>query len=148
MINHNNHDDDSTGVSVYKRDKQMNEIQQKIEENRKKMFEKRLALKGYAKTHDSNHHIKEIVKKYDDYYHEFKTNVTLQIRALEQIVKHLNDVLKEQNLNEDLDSDDLVSRNKSQLNKDKRMIMREIENLKKLLLITKTRGVLSADFSQ
>ena len=48
----------STGVSVYKKDKQMNEIQQKIEENRRKMFEKRLALKKYAKTHDSNHHIR------------------------------------------------------------------------------------------
>jgi hypothetical protein len=72
----------------------MNEIQQKIEENRNKMFEKRLALKKYAKTHDSNdHHIKEIVKKYDEYYHEYKTNVKLQIRALEEIIKHLNYVV-------------------------------------------------------
>ena len=100
-------EDDSTGISVYKRDKQMSEIQQKMEENRKKMFEKRLALKKYAKTHDSNHHIKEIVKKYDEYYNEYKTNIKLQIRALEEIIKHLNDVLKEQeqNLNEDLDLD-------------------------------------------
>jgi hypothetical protein len=125
---------ESTGVSVYKRDKQMNEIQQKIEENRKKMFEKRLALKKYAKIHDSNHHIKEIVKKYDEYYSEYKTNVKLQIRALEEIMNHLNDVLKEQSLNEDLDSEDLVSRNKSQLKKDKTMILKEIENLRKLLV--------------
>jgi hypothetical protein len=133
-------EDDSTGISVYKRDKQMSEIQQKMEENRKKMFEKRLALKKYAKTHDSNHHIKEIVKKYDEYYHEYKTNVKLQIRALEEIIKHLNYVLKEQeqNLNEDLDldldSDDLVSRNKLQLKKDKTMILKEIDNLRKLLV--------------
>ena len=123
----------STGVSVYKKDKQMNEIQQKIEENRRKMFEKRLALKKYAKTHDSNHHINEIVKKYDEYYHDFKTNVKLQIRALEEIIKHLNYVIEEQNLNEDLDAEELVSRNKSQLKKDKTMILKEIDNLRKSL---------------
>lgn len=123
----------STGVLVYKRDKQMNEIQQKIEENRRKMFEKRLTLKKYAKTHDSNHHINEIVKKYDEYYYDFKTNVKLQIRALEEIIKHLNYVVEEQNLNEDLDAEELVSRNKSQLKKDKTMILKEINNLKKLL---------------
>ena len=130
------HQDDSTGVSVYNRDKQMSEIQQQMEENRKNMFEKRLALKKYAKTHDSNHYIKEIVKKYDEYYDEYKTNVKLQIRALEEIIKHLNDVLEEQNMNEDLDldSDDLVSRNKSQLKKDKTMILKEIDNLRKLLV--------------
>jgi hypothetical protein len=114
----------------------MNEIQQKMEENRRKMFEKRLALKKYAKTHDSNHHINEIVKKYDEYYHEYKTNVKLQVRALEEIIKHLNYVIEEQNLNEDLNldsDDDLVSRNKSQLKKDKTMILKEIDNLRKLL---------------
>ena len=137
---HDNHDNDSTGELVYKKDKQMNEIQQKIEENRKKMFEKRLALKKYAKTHDSNSHIKEIVKKYDEYYHEYKTNVKLQIRALEEIIKHLDEILKEQTLNDDLDldldsdSDDLVSRNKLQLKKDKTMILKEINNLRKLLV--------------
>ena len=62
--NNNNRNADSTGVLVYKRDKQMNEIQQKIEENRRRMFEKRLALKKYVKTHGSNDHIKEVVKKY------------------------------------------------------------------------------------
>jgi uncharacterized glyoxalase superfamily metalloenzyme YdcJ len=138
MTEHNNkrdnRDKDSTGVSVYKRDKKMNEIQQQMEENRKKMFEKRLALKKYAKTHDSNHHIKEIVKKYDEYYDEYKTNVKLQVRALEEIIKHLNYVIEEQNLNEDLDADDLVSRNKSQLKKDKTMILKEIDNLRKLLI--------------
>ena len=134
--NRDNRDKDSTGVSVYKRDKQMSEIQQQIEENKKNMFKKRLALKKYAKTHDSNHHVKEIVKKYDEYYDEYKTNVKLQIRALEEIIKHLNDVLEEQNLNEDLDldSDDLVSRNKSQLKKDKTMILKEIDNLRKRLV--------------
>lgn len=133
--NHDNRNNDSTGVSVYKRDKQINEIQGKIEENRKKIFEKRLALKKYAKIHETNDHIKEIVKKYDEYYHEYKTNIKLQIRALEEIIKHLNYVLEELNEEElDLDSDDLVSRNKSQLKKDKTMILKEIDNLRKLLV--------------
>ena len=98
------------------------------------MFEKRLALKKYAKTHDSNDHIKEIIKKYDEYYHEYKTNVKLQIRALEEIIKHLNDVLKENAQNDgDINIDDAVSINNSQIKKDKTMIMKEIEKLKKLL---------------
>jgi hypothetical protein len=131
------HDDDydnSTGGSVYKRDKQMNEIQEKIEENRKKMLEKRLALKKYAKT-NSNPRVNEIVKKYDEYYHEFKTNVKLQIRALEEIMRHLNDVAEEQIRNSnDINIDELVSISKSQLKKDKVKVLKEIKQLGKLLL--------------
>jgi len=135
MTNHDKHDEiESTGLSVYKRDRQMNEIQQKLEENRKKMFEKRLGLKKYAKV-NFNPHINEIVKKYDEYYHEYKTNMKLQIRALEEIIKHLNDVLNEQNQNEDLDLDGLISRNKSQLKKDKTMILKEIKTLRKLMVL-------------
>ena len=131
---HDHDDDNSTGVSVYKRDKQMNEIQEKIEENRKKMLEKRLALKKYAKT-NSNPRVNEIVKKYDEYYHEFKTNVKLQIRALEEIMRHLNDVAEEQIRNSnDINIDELVSISKSQLKKDKLKVLKEIKQLGKLLL--------------
>ena len=129
----------STGTSVYHRDKQMNEIQKKMEENRQKILKNRLALKKYAKT-NTNPHINEIVKKYDEYYHELKTNIKLQIRALEEIIKHLDDVLEEHvNSNNDLelninvDVGDLLHRTKIQLKKDKKTIMKEIENLKKLL---------------
>lgn len=125
--------DDTTGVSVYKRDKQINEIQQKIEENRKRIFEKRLALKMHANA-KTNPHIKEIIKKYDHYYRDFKTSIKLQIRALEEIMKHLNGIMEEYNQNDDLDSHDLILRNKLQLKKDKRLIIKEIEYLKKLLL--------------
>jgi len=125
--------DESTGMSVYKRDKKMNEIQQKLEDNRKKMFEKRLALKKYAKTHGSDHHVNEIIKKYDDYYYEYKENIKLQIRALEEIIKHLDDILEEQSKNEDLDAEELVSRNKMNIKKDKMAIIKEIKTLKKLM---------------
>lgn len=133
--------DESTGTSVYHRDKQMIEIQKKMEENRQKMLKNRLALKKYAKT-NSNPHVNEIVKKYDEYYHELKTNIKLQIRALEEIIKHLDDVLEEHvnssndndlELNINVDVDDLLHRTKIQLEKDKKTIMKEIENLKKLL---------------
>jgi hypothetical protein len=112
----------------------MNEIQEKIEETRKKMLEKRLALKKYAKT-NSNPRVNEIIKKYDEYYHEFKTNVKLQIRALEEIMRHLNDVAEEhiQNSN-DINIDELVSISKSQLKKDKIKVLKEIKQLGKLLL--------------
>lgn len=123
MIHDHDDNDDSTGVSAYKRDKQMNEIQEKIEETKKQMFEKRLALKKYAKTHDSNDHIKEIVKKYDEYYYNFKTTIKLQIRALEEIVKHLDDVMEEEEI-----------QNGKQITKDKLKILKEIEQLKKTLL--------------
>jgi hypothetical protein len=120
---------------VFKRDKQINEIQEKLEENRRKMLCNRLELKKYAKTNsNSNPHVNEIVKKYDEYYHEFKTNVKMQIRALEEIMRHLNDVLKEHIQNHgDINIDDAVSINKSQLRRDKTMIMKEIEKLKKLI---------------
>ena len=133
MINGN---DDSTGVSVFKIDSQMNEIQEKIEENRKNMLRNRLELKKYTKTNSNyNPHVNEIVKKYDEYYHEFKTNVKMQIRALEEIMRHLNYVLKEHIQNHgDINIDDVVSINKSQLRRDKTIIMKEIEKLKKLLL--------------
>lgn len=131
---HDHDDDDSTGVSVYKRDKRMNEIQEKIEENRKKMLEKRLELKKYAKT-NSNPRVNEIIKKYDEYYHEFKTNVKLQIRALEEIMRHLNDVAEEHIQNSsDINIDELVSISKSQLKKDKIKVLKEIKQLGKLLL--------------
>jgi hypothetical protein len=60
----------------------------------------------------------------------------MQIRALEEIMKHLNDVLKEhiQNHGDINIDDDAVSINKSQLRRDKIMIMKEIEKLEKLLL--------------
>jgi DNA-binding HxlR family transcriptional regulator len=131
---HDHDDDESTGVSVYKRDKRMNEIQEKIEENRKKMLEKRLELKKYAKT-NSNPRVNEIIKKYDEYYHEFKTNVKLQIRALEEIMRHLNDVAEEHIQNSsDINIDELVSISKSQLKKDKIKVLKEIKQLGKLLL--------------
>jgi hypothetical protein len=79
--------------------------------------------------------VNEIIKKYDEYYHEFKTNVKLQIRALEEIMRHLNDVAEEHIQNSsDINIDELVSISKSQLKKDKIKVLKEIKQLGKLLL--------------
>jgi hypothetical protein len=131
-----NHTDDSANsdaMELFKRDMHLNQIKNKLEENRKKMLGNRLLLKQTSKT---NPHLGGLVKVYDEYYHTFKTNIKLQISALERIVKHLNEMMKEEKYNEDTtEYDDINSIIPTrQLKKDKTMIMKEIQTLKKLLL--------------
>lgn len=131
-----NHTDDganSDAMELFKRDMHLNQIKNKLEENRKKMLGNRLLLKRTSKT---NPHLGGLVKVYDEYYHTFKTNIKLQISALERIVKHLNEMMKEEKFNEDTtEYDDINSIIPTrQLKKDKTMIMKEIQTLKKLLL--------------
>jgi hypothetical protein len=131
-----NHTDDganSDAMELFKRDMHLNQIKNKLEENRKKMLGNRLLLKQTSKT---NPHLGGLVKVYDEYYHTFKTNIKLQISALERIVKHLNEMMKEEKYNEDTtEYDDINSIIPTrQLKKDKTMIMKEIQTLKKLLL--------------
>ena len=131
-----NHTDDganSDAMELFKRDMHLNQIKNKLEENRKKMLGNRLLLKQTSKT---NPHLGGLVKVYDEYYHTFKTNIKLQISALERIVKHLNEMMKEEKYNEDTTEYDDINRiiPTSQLKKDKTMIMKEIQTLKKLLL--------------
>jgi hypothetical protein len=131
-----NHTDDSANsdaMELFKRDMHLNQIKNKLEENRKKMLGNRLLLKQTSKT---NPHLGGLVKVYDEYYHTFKTNIKLQISALERIVKHLNEMMKEEKYNEDTTEYDDINRiiPTRQLKKDKTMIMKEIQTLKKLLL--------------
>ena len=131
-----NHTDDganSDAMELFKRDMHLNQIKNKLEENRKKMLGNRLLLKQTSKT---NPHLGGLVKVYDEYYHTFKTNIKLQISALERIVKHLNEMMNEEKYNEDTtEYDDINSIIPTrQLKKDKTMIMKEIQTLKKLLL--------------
>ena len=131
-----NHTDDganSDAMELFKRDMHLNQIKNKLEENRKKMLGNRLLLKQTSKT---NPHLGGLVKVYDEYYHTFKTNIKLQISALERIVKHLNEMMEEEKYNEDTtEYDDINSIIPTrQLKKDKTMIMKEIQTLKKLLL--------------
>ena len=116
---------ESTANSVYKRDSQLINIQEKMEENRKKMLGNRLLLKNHAKT---NPHISGLVKIYDEYYNNLKTNIKMQIHALEKILKHLNKMMEDKN---DMSDDEI---NESQLKKDKKIITKEIATLKKMLI--------------
>lgn len=132
-----NHTDDganSDAMELFKRDMHLNQIKNKLEENRKKMLGNRLLLKQTSKT---NPHLGGLVKVYDEYYHTFKTNIKLQISALERIVKHLNKMMEEEKYNEDEDTTEYDDINNiipmHQLKKDKKMMMKEIQTLKKLL---------------
>ena len=134
-MNNTDHDANSEtdAKQLFKRDMHLNQIKNKLEENRKKMLGNRLLLKQTSKT---NPHLGGLVKVYDEYYHTFKTNIKLQISALERIVKHLNKMMEEEKYNEDTTEYDDINRKNTtrQLKKDKTMIVKEIETLKKLLL--------------
>jgi len=134
-MNHTDHDANSEtdAKQLFKRDMHLNQIKNKLEENRKKMLGNRLLLKQTSKT---NPHLGGLVKVYDEYYHSFKTNIKLQVSALERIVKHLNKMTEEEKNNEDTTEYEDANRKNTtrQLKKDKTMIMKEIETLKKLLL--------------
>jgi hypothetical protein len=47
----------------------------------------------------------------------------------------LDDILEEQSKNDDLDAEELISRNKMTIKKDKMAIVKEIKNLKKLMIL-------------
>ena len=138
MNNANANDANSDAMKLFKRDAHLNQLKNKLEENRKKMLGNRLLLKQTSKT---NPHLGGLVKVYDEYYNTFKTNIKLQISALERIVKHLNEML-EKNVEED--AEDAIDINSNtcnidiknmthQLKNDKKMMMKEIQTLKKLL---------------
>jgi len=134
-MNNTDHDANSEtdAKQLFKRDMHLNQIKNKLEENRKKMLGNRLLLKQTSKT---NPHLGGLVKVYDEYYHSFKTNIKLQVSALERIVKHLNKMTEEEKNNEDTTEYEDANRKNTtrQLKKDKTMIVKEIQTLKKLLL--------------
>jgi hypothetical protein len=132
-MNHTYDDANSDAMELFKRDMHLNQIKNKLEENRKKMLGNRILLKKTSKT---NPHLGGLVKIYDEYYHTFKTNIKLQISALERIVNHLNEMMEKEKYNEDTtEYDDINSIIPThQLKKDKKMMMKEIQTLKKLLI--------------
>ena len=153
MNNANATDTNSDAMELFKRDAHLNQLKNKLEENRKKMLGNRLLLKQTSKT---NPHLDGLVKVYNEYYNTFKTNIKLQISALERIVKHLNEMMEKEKEkekekdNEDAedaeDAEDDIDINSNsgnintssknmthQLKEDKKMMMKEIQTLKKLL---------------
>ena len=78
-----------TALSLFNRDARMHILKCKQDENRNKILRNRLFIK---KQSQSNPHLEDIVKSYDDYYEEFKNKIVMQIRALERLLKYLKNL--------------------------------------------------------
>lgn len=76
-------------LSLFNRDARMHILKCKQEENRNKILRNRIFIK---KQSQSNPHLEDIVKRYDDYYEEFKNKMVMQIGALERLLKYLKDL--------------------------------------------------------
>ena len=78
-----------TALSLFNRDARMHILRCKQDETRNKILKNRLFIK---KQSQSNPHLEDIVRRYDDYYEEFKNKIVMQIRALERLLKYLKDL--------------------------------------------------------
>ena len=78
-----------TALSLFNRDARMHILKCKQEETRNKILRNRLFIK---KQSQSNPHLEDIVRRYDDYYEEFKNKIVMQIRALERLLKYLKNL--------------------------------------------------------
>ena len=78
-----------TALSLFNRDARMHILRCKQDETRNKILKNRLFIK---KQSQSNPHLEDIVRRYDDYYEEFKNKIVMQIRALERLLKYLKNL--------------------------------------------------------
>ena len=78
-----------TALSLFNRDARMHILKCKQDETRNKILRNRLFIK---KQSQSNPHLEDIVRRYDDYYEEFKNKIVMQIRALERLLKYLKNL--------------------------------------------------------
>jgi hypothetical protein len=88
-VDANEHDSESDAVELFKRDARMHICKCKHHENRNNILRNRLVVR---KQLQSNPYLDDIVRKYDDYYEEFETKITMQIGALERLLKYLKDL--------------------------------------------------------
>jgi len=87
--NANEHDSESDSIELFKRDARMHICKCKHEENQNNILRNRLIIIKQSK---SNPYLDDIVQRYDGYYEEFKTKITMQIGALERLLKYLKDL--------------------------------------------------------
>lgn len=83
------HDSEPDSVELFKRDARMHICKCKHEENRNNILRKRLIIRKQSK---SNPYLYEIVRRYDDYYEDFKNKIMMQIEALERLLDYLKDL--------------------------------------------------------
>jgi len=82
-------EEQDTALSLFNRDARMHILKCKQDETRNKILRNRLFIK---KQSQSNPHLADIIRMYDDYYEEFKTKITMQIGALERLLKYLKNL--------------------------------------------------------
>lgn len=85
-VNASEHDSESDAVELFRRDARMHICKCKHEENRNNILRKRLIIR---KQSQSNPYLHDIVQRYDDYYEDFKSKITMQIGALERLLEYL-----------------------------------------------------------
>jgi hypothetical protein len=83
------HDSEPDAVELFKRDARMHICKCKHEENRNKILRNRLIIRKQSKM---NPYLYDIVKRYDDYYENFKNKIIMQIEALERLLKYLKNL--------------------------------------------------------
>jgi hypothetical protein len=83
------HDSEPDAVELFKRDARMHICKCKHEENRNNILRNRLIIRKQSKM---NPYLYDIVKRYDDYYENFKNKIIMQIEALERLLKYLKDL--------------------------------------------------------
>jgi hypothetical protein len=88
-VNTNEHDSEPDAVELFRRDARMHICKCKHEENQNKILRRRLIIR---KQLQSNPHLADIIRMYDDYYEEFKTKIIMQIGALERLLKYLKNL--------------------------------------------------------
>ena len=88
-VDANEHHSESDAVELFKRDARMHICKYKHHQNRNNILKNRLVIRKQLQT---NPYLDDIVRKYDDYYEEFETKMTMQIRALERLLKYLKDL--------------------------------------------------------
>ena len=81
--------DSNAALSLFNRDARMHICKCKQDENRNKILRNRLFIR---KQLQSNPHLEDIVRRYDEYYEEFKNKMVMQIGALERLLKYLKDL--------------------------------------------------------
>ena len=81
--------DSNAALSLFNRDARMHICKCKQDENRNKILRNRLFIR---KQLQSNPHLEDIVRRYDEYYEECKNKMVMQIGALERLLKYLKDL--------------------------------------------------------
>jgi hypothetical protein len=90
-VDANAHEDNSEpdALELFKRDARMHICKCKHEENRNNILRNRLIIRKQLKF---NPYLDEIVKRYDEYYEDFKNKIMMQIEALERLLEYLKDL--------------------------------------------------------